>query len=91
MKECIDCRESPCVWLAQRDKMIHFDEMEHPHLPEEDLPPNNIRRKKVYRQMMLHIQEGQVQKGVRHVLHTCVEEGTRLLFPLPTFMGFMSS
>jgi hypothetical protein len=90
-EECVECRESPCVWVGQRDVMILFDEMEHAHLPQEDLPPNNIRRKKVYRQMTLFIQEGQVQKGVRHVLPACVEEGTRLLFPSPTFMGFMSS
>ena len=87
----MECRESPCVWVGQRDVMVIFDEMEHAHLPQEDLPPNNIRRKKVYRQMTLHIQEGQVQKGVRPVLPACVEEGTRQLFPSPTFMGFMSS
>jgi hypothetical protein len=65
-----------------------FDQMEHEHLPEEDIPPNNIRRKKLYRQMTLHIQAGQVQKGVRHELPECVERGTRELFPSPTFMGF---
>ena len=89
--ECVGCGENPCVWVAQKDEMILFDEMEHAHLPEEDLPPNNIRSKKLYRQMTLHIQEGQVQKGVRHVLPACVEEGTRLMFPSPTFMGFKSS
>ena len=90
-KECVHCSENPCVWETQRDKMILYDELEHANLPEEDLPPNNIRRKKVYRQMTLHIQEGQVQKGVRHVLPKCVEKGTRILFPSPTFMGSMCS
>jgi hypothetical protein len=57
-EEWVECRESPRLWVAQRDEMIIFDEMEHALLLEEDLPPNNICRKKVYRQMMLHIQEG---------------------------------
>jgi hypothetical protein len=51
------------------------------------LPPNNNRRKKLYHQMMLHIQEGMVQKGVGHKLLTWVEVGTHELFPLTTFMG----
>jgi hypothetical protein len=88
--ECVDCCESPCVWLAKKEDMIFFDECEHGHLPENDRPPNNIRRKKLYRQMTLHIQNGVVQKGVRHELPKCVEDGTRELFPSPTFMGFRS-
>jgi hypothetical protein len=90
-QECAECRETPCVWMARREEMVLFDQMEHAHLPEVDLPPNNIRRKKLYRQMTLIIQEGQVQKGVRHVLPPCVENGTRLMFPSPTFMGFKST
>jgi hypothetical protein len=37
-----NCRESPCMWLLKKDGMIYFNQMEHEHLPEEDMPPNNI-------------------------------------------------
>jgi hypothetical protein len=90
-RECEHCCEQPCVWWAKKEDMIFCDTSEHAHLPQEDLPPNNIRRKKMYRQMTLHIQEGHVQKGVRHALPECVEMGVRELFPSPTFMGFRST
>jgi hypothetical protein len=87
-KECKECCEEPCVWIAQRDAMIDFDDDEHSHLPEGAGPPNNIRRKKVYRQMVLTMNEGGTGKGVRVALPKCVEDGVRELFPSPTFMGF---
>jgi hypothetical protein len=65
-----------------------FDVCENGHFPVEDLPPNNIRRKKVYQQMFFFINDGPAGKGVRHVLPKCVEDGARLMFPSPTFMGF---
>jgi hypothetical protein len=86
--ECYHCRQDPCVWLAQKETMRMFDENEHAQLPDEDRPPNNIRRKKVYRQMFLHINEGSAGVGVRIELPKCVENGTREMFPSPTFMGF---
>jgi hypothetical protein len=86
--ECYHCRDDPCVWLTQLDTMRMFDENEHAHLPAGDKPPNNIRRKKVYRQMFLHINQGTAGVGVRIVLPKCVEDGTRAMFPSPTFMGF---
>jgi hypothetical protein len=89
--ECKHCCEQPCVWVAKKEDMIFYDESEHGLLPKEDLPPNNIRHKKLYRQMTLHLQDGVVQKGVRHELPTCVELGTRELFPSQTFMGFRRS
>jgi hypothetical protein len=85
---CNECCENPCVWLTKKEEMIDFDEDEHGHLSAEDGPPNNIRRKKVYRQMVLYINEGGTGKGVRLALPKCVENGVRKLFPSPTFMGF---
>jgi hypothetical protein len=87
-KECKECCEEPCVWLVKRDEMIDFDCDEHDHMPDAHGPPNNIRRKKVYRQMVLYLNEGGTGKGVRVVLPKCVENGVRKLFPSPTFMGF---
>jgi hypothetical protein len=89
-EECAHCCEEPCVWISKKDDMILFDECEHADLAQEDMPPNNIRRKKLYRQMTLHMQDGVMQKGIRHELPKCVEFGTRELFPSPTFMGFRS-
>jgi hypothetical protein len=40
--ECVDYCEYPCVWLSKKDEMIYFDQMEHKHPPEEDMPPSNI-------------------------------------------------
>jgi hypothetical protein len=87
-EECVDCWDCPCVWLSKKQDMIYFDQMEHEHLQEEDMLPYNIRHKKLYHQMTLHIQAGQAQKGVRHKLPKCIEIGTHKLFPSPTFMGF---
>ena len=85
---CRQCIESPCVWQQKKEDMVLFDESEHGHFQAEDCPPNNIRRKKVYRQMFLYINQGPAGKGVREKLPTCVENGARLMFPSPTFMGF---
>jgi hypothetical protein len=89
--ECYHCRQTPCVWVAQEENMRLFDENEHAHMTSEDLPPNNIRRKKLYRQMFLLLNEGTAGVGVRIELPKCVENGTRTMFPSPTFMGFKVS
>jgi hypothetical protein len=84
---CRQCIESPCVWKKKEEDMRLFDVSEHGHFQAEDLPPNNIRRKIVYWQMFLYINQGPTGKGVREKLSTCVENGSRLMFPSPTFMG----
>ena len=87
--DCVHCGEDPCVWLVRKGVMILFDENEHGHFPYEDKPPNNTRRKKVYREMtkLLH---GPLGAGNRKILPKCVENGARALFPSPSFMGFKS-
>jgi hypothetical protein len=86
---CQHCNEYPCVWEKKQEDMRLFDICEHGHFPVEDQPPKNICRKKVYRQMFFFINDGPAGKGVRHVLPKCVDEdGARLMFPSPTFMGF---
>jgi hypothetical protein len=90
--ECYHCWENPCVWVAQKETMHMFDKNEYGELASEDLPPNNIRRQKVYDwQMFLHINEGTSGVGVRTKLLNYVEDGTRAMFPSPTFMGFKVS
>jgi hypothetical protein len=91
VSECAHCGEDPCVWLTKKEDMRIFDVLEHGHLPVEGSPPNNIRRKKVYRQMFLYINQGPSGAGVRIELPECVEDGTRAMFPSPCFMGFKRS
>jgi hypothetical protein len=86
--ECEYCSEYPCVWEAKKEDMRIFDMCENGYLPVEDYPPNNIRHKKLYREMFLHINQGPSGSGVRMQLPGCVEIGARLMFPLPTCMGF---
>ena len=85
---CKECCECSCVWKTKKEEMKDFDDNMHGHLPREDWLPNNIRRKKVYRQMVLHINGGGTGKGVRMELPMCVENGVRKLFLSPTFMVF---
>jgi hypothetical protein len=91
MAECYHCRQTPCVWVAQEENMRLFDENEHAQMTSEDLPPNNIRHKKPYRQMFLLINEGTAGVGIIIQLPKCVENGTRVMFPSPTFLGFKVS
>jgi hypothetical protein len=85
---CQHCAEHLCVWENKKEDMTIFDKNEHHDLPAEDCPPNNIRRKKVYRQMFLFINQGPSGAGVRMKLPECVENGARKMFPSPTVMGF---
>ncbi len=88
---CEDCGETPCVWQAKEKDMELFDQNEHGHIHIHDRPPNNIRRKKVYRQMFLYINQGPSGAGERMELPVCVETGTRKMFPSASFMGFKKS
>jgi hypothetical protein len=87
---CKHCGGDVCVWFEKKGIMEAFDENEHGHLPDDDKPPNNIRRKKLYRQMFLFINQGPAGAGVRMELPKCVEDGARQMFPSPSFMGFKS-
>ena len=87
---CKHCREHAWVWLENKGILEGYDENEHGNLPDQDKPPNNIHRKKVYRQMLLSINQGPAGPGVRIELPKCVEEGARQMFPSPSFMGFKS-
>ena len=52
-------------------------------------PTNNIRRKKLYRQLTLMLNGGPVGAGVRRELPACCVTGIcQMLLPSNTFMGF---
>jgi hypothetical protein len=84
------CGEDPCVFTTHRDSLVAFDECEHGSLAIEDLPPNNIRRKKLYRQLTLMINGGPLGAGVRVPLPTCCVSEIRemLASDTGTYMGF---
>jgi hypothetical protein len=88
---CELCLDDPCIWIKMREAMLDYDDNEHDHLAANDYPPNNVRRKKIYRQMFLYINSGPSGKGVRAELPKCVTDGCRVCFPSPTFMGFKGS
>ena len=88
VEDCVHCGEDRCVWLANKERMVLIDETEHGYLPDDSKPPNNARRKKLYREMTLLLNKGPLGVGVRKKLPRCVENGARALFPSPSFMGF---
>ena len=63
---CQHCTKYLCVWEEKEEDIRIFDSSKHKHLPAEDCPPNNIRRKKVYRQMFLYINQGQPAQSAAH-------------------------
>jgi hypothetical protein len=85
---CTFCEDNPCVWLVKKEDMLNYDDDEHDYLPVKDWPPHNVRRRKIYRQMTLFINEGPLGKGVRKELPKCVVAGCREILPSPTFMGY---
>jgi hypothetical protein len=82
------CNNDPCVWLSKKEDMLNYDNDEHRLMDYEDWPPNNMRHRKIYRQMTLFINEGPMGKGVHKELPECVVCRCHESFPSPTFMGF---
>jgi hypothetical protein len=55
-----------------------------------DVPSNNIRRKKLYRQLTLMVNDGPLGVGVHRPLPNCCVSAIRYMLPSPseTYMGF---
>jgi hypothetical protein len=86
---CADCEEERCVFVENKESLVAYDEAEHVFVAEaEDVPTNNIRRKKLYRQLTLMLNGGPLGAGVRKELPACCVTGIREMFPSDTFMGF---
>jgi hypothetical protein len=89
MVSCPGCEEHPCVFTQHKDNLVAYDEAEHPCLPGgEDMPENNLRRKKLYRQLTLMINEGPLGAKVRRPLPSCCVTAIREMLPSDTYMGF---
>jgi hypothetical protein len=63
---CVECFENPCVFFRHEELLVAFDETEHSMFPAgEDVPSNNVRWKKLYRQLTLKLNDGPLGAGVR--------------------------
>jgi hypothetical protein len=61
-------------------------------LAPEDVPSNNLRRKKLYRQLTLMLNGGPLGAGVRRALPDCCVSAIRAMLPSEgeSFMGFLA-
>ena len=87
---CEDCGEAPCLFLAHQESLVAFDKAMVSGLAPEDVPPNNSRRKSLYRELTLRINGGPLGAGVRRALPDCCVSAIRQIMPSPTasYMGF---
>jgi hypothetical protein len=89
--ECAECGESPCVFFQHEELLVEYDDAEYGLTTSvEPLPDNNIRRKKLYRQLTLMLNGGPLGAGVRKPLPSCCVSAIRDMHPSDTFMGFKS-
>jgi hypothetical protein len=85
---CSECGENLCVFEQNELRLMSYDEDEHFDLEEADVPTNNIRRKKLYRQLTLILNGGPMGVGIRRPLPTCCVRKIREMFPSEEFIGF---
>ncbi len=82
---CNDCGNSPCDWVRHGPAVREYHQLQLDlYGPEEFMPPPNVQRHRLYRQMALHL--GFVRRE-KHAI--CVLEGVRQIVPSPTedYMG----
>jgi hypothetical protein len=90
-EKCQECGESPCIFFEHEELLVAYDDAEYGlETSVEPLPDNNIRRKKLYRQLTLMLNGGPLGAGVRKPLPSCCVSAIRDMLPSDTFMGFKS-
>ena len=85
---CEGCEAEPCVFVEHKESLLAFDETEHLGQDETEAVPNNVRRKKLYRQLTLMLNGGPLGAGVRRPLPDCCVNAIQAMLPSDTFMGF---
>jgi hypothetical protein len=85
---CPECGEDPCVFGQHEELLVLFDDTEHGTGSTEPIPTNNVRRKKLYRQLTLMLNGGPLGAGVRRPLPNCCVSAIRDMLPSESFMGF---
>jgi hypothetical protein len=82
---CNYCGKNPCDWFKHGPAVREYHQLQlDQYGPEELMPPHNVQRHRLYRQMALHL--GFVRRE-KHAL--CVLEGIRKIIPSPNedYMG----
>jgi hypothetical protein len=82
---CNDCGNNPCDWLKHGPAVREYHQLQLDlYGPEKFMPPHNVQRHRLYRQMAQHL--GFVRRA-KHSL--CVLEGVHQIVPSPTddYMG----
>jgi hypothetical protein len=82
---CNYCGNNPCDWLKYGPAVREYHQLQLDlYGPEEFMPPHNIQRHRLYRQMARHL--GFIRRD-KHAL--CVLEGVRQIVPSPNgdYMG----
>jgi hypothetical protein len=87
---CRECREELCVFGKHEELLFMHDNTEHGTDATELIPSNNIRRKKLYRQLTRMLNGGPLGAGVRKPLPSCCVSAIRDMLPSDSFMGFKS-
>jgi hypothetical protein len=84
---CEFCAEETCLFEQNKGTLVAFDEVEQ--IAAEEILSNNIRRKRLYRQLALILNGGPMGAGVRRELPACCVAGIRAMHPSESFMGCM--
>jgi hypothetical protein len=88
---CPVCGHDPCLFVQHGELLLAFDAAEHGGRAPDETPTNNLRRKALYRQLTLLLNNGPLGVGVRKPLPKCCVDAVRELLPSETFMGFMET
>jgi hypothetical protein len=79
---CPHCLESPCQWLRFGSSVRDYFQDRLDTIGPENMPPNNIVRKQLYRQMAMML------GFIRREEHAwCVQTGIRVIAPSDEYMG----
>jgi hypothetical protein len=84
---CPGCKEGSCVFIRPKDSLVAHDEPVHGSLALEDVPDNNVRRKKLHRQCTLMMYGGPLGAGVWRLSPSGSISAIREVLLSETFMG----
>jgi hypothetical protein len=77
----------PVFFEQNKGTLVAFDEVEQ--IAAKEIPSNNIRRKRLHRQLTLILNGGPMGAGVRPESPACCVAGIRAMHPSESFMGHM--
>jgi hypothetical protein len=76
-------------FFKHEELLVEFDDTEHGSMASsEPISSNNVRRKKLYRQLTLMLDGGPFDTGDRKPLPSCCVSAIQHMLPSDSFMGF---